>query len=332
MAVKFIRKCFISILETPIGGEDEIIKQIWGYDQEEATAGTPLGLRVSFIINKQLSDVSDNAVVKIYNLNQESRKALAQRSIYIYKTSKVRTLQISAGYKDDFGALFNGGIERVINTREGPDWVTEIKASSALAQILHNVLDKNWESDAGTPFKTIADEAFSSLAGVDKVSYSVEALSLISSITLPSFSANGSAYKTVQNLMRGIGLAWTIDSKEAKVVIPSNPLNAANSYLVDETSGLIGSPKVDDMGYEFRTLIDHNITTGTLVFISSQTLEASTPGLDALATAWTLEVRGDTHEDDWYMDVKTLFYPPIIKPAELIGNQPPIKEPEAVVL
>lgn len=324
MTVKFLRECYVTILETPYGGTSEVIKQVWGYDQNKK-ATVPTGLRLNFAIDKQLTDVADTAVLKIYNLNRESRLALAQRSIYLYKSARVRTLQISAGYENDFGALFNGGIERVTNTRQGPDWITEIKASSALAQIMHNVFDKNWLNDAGTPAKVIVDEILEE-DGLGKAKYSPGALQILQNTKIPSFFAEGSAYETVRKLIRGMGLVITSDVGKILVVEPGNPVDADQWVTVDEVSGLVGSPRIDDMGYEFRTLLDHRLSVGQLVKVEAQTLEESTPGLNALATVWTVNVRGDTHEDDWYMDVKTLFYPPQISPLQNMPLQPAIQE------
>ena len=328
---KFLRECFITVLETPSGKPDVVIKQVWGYDQNKK-ANFPTGLRLSFTIDKQLTDVADTATLRIYNLNRESRKALAQRSIYLYKTERVRTLQIQAGYADNFGALFTGGIERVTNTRQGPDWITEIKASSALAQIIHNVFDRNWQSDAGTPAFDISKVAIKNAYGVegDGVVYSDAARALLQKAKIPSFLASGNAHDTVRKLMRGLGLMLTVDMGKVIVVQPGNPISIdlTDTVTVNEFSGLIGSPMVDDMGYEFRTLIDHRISVGELVKVEAQTLEESIPdkqsipGLKTLATAWTINIRGDTHSDDWYMDVKTLFYPPQVSPMQNIGKQP----------
>lgn len=324
MTVKFLRESFVTILETPLGGKDEVIKQIWGYDQNKK-ATVPTGLRLNFTIEKQFTDVADLAVLKIYNLNHESRKAIAQRWIYPYKTSRVRTLQISAGYENDFGALFNGGIERATNTRQGPDWITEIRASSALSQALHNVFDRNWQNDAGTSAKTIADRLFEE-GGLGKAKYSDGALQLMEELKIPSFVASGSTLETLKKMMFSMGLVFTVDVNGALVVEPGNPVNSSEWIIVDEVSGLVGSPRVDNMGYEFRTLIDHRLTMGQLVKVESQTLEESVPGLNALATVLAVSIRGDTHEDDWYMDVKTMFYPPVTEVSLLnIGQQPAIQ-------
>ncbi len=323
MAAKFLRQCFVTILETPFGERDEVIKQIWGYDQNpEATV--PTGLRINFNIDKQFTDAADSAVLKIYNLNRESRQAIAQRWTYPYKTSRVRTLQIQAGYGSEFGALFNGGIERATNTRQGPDWITEIRASSALSQALFNVLDQNWQSDAGTLAKTIADRLFEA-GGLGKAKYSDGALQLLQGLKIPSFAASGSVYETLSKMMLGVGLVFTIDVNGALVTEPGNPMNSSEWLVVDEVSGLVGSPRIDNMGYEFRTLIDHRLTMGQLVKVESQTLEESTPGLDALATVWAMNIRGDTHEDDWYMDAQTLFFPLVDTAPFNIGPQPVIQ-------
>ena len=328
MSAKFLRQCLIFILHVPEQeGPIEFIKQIWGYNQKKGVS-TPHGLRINFTVEKQLTSVADKAVVRIYNLNRESRKALAQRNVYIYKTSQIRTLQIEAGYVDDRGAIFNGGIERVINKREGANWITEIKASSALAQMMYNVYDKSWQNDNGTSALVILDELFN-IGGFGVAQYSSEAKALLQATKLNSFHASGNIYETIRKLASSVGVTFTTNLGKTIVVEPSNPIDSTNPIIINESSGLVGSPMVDDLGYSFRSLIDQRITMGQLVKVESQTLEESTPGLNSLATVWTMKIVGDTHEDDWFMDINALYYPPQVQPMQNIGQQPPI-QPEIV--
>lgn len=325
MPDKFLRESFITVLETPYNQPPTVVKQVWGYDQnKEAT--TPTGLRIEFTINKQLTDVADKATIRIYNLNQASRKLLAQRSIYLYKTSRVRTVQIQAGYQDDIGALFNGGIELVTNTKRGPDWITEITATTALAQITHNLLDKHWQSDVGVSAKVMADEMFEK-SGQGKPIYSDRAKQILTSKKISSFFATGSAYESVRRLIRSVGLVFTTDVNGTVVVEPGNPLNAneEEAIVISEATGLVGSPRINDMGYEFKTLIDQRMIMGQLIRIKSRTLSESTPGLDVLATVWTMTVNGNTHDNEWHMDIKALFFPPITEPGLNMGLQAAIQ-------
>ncbi len=332
VAIKFLRKSYITILETPIGEEDRVVKQVWGYDQND-DATLPTGLRLTFAIDKKLVDVADTATLKIYNLNQNSRRELAQRSIYLYKTARVRTLQISAGYPGDFGGLFNGGVELVTNTRQGADWITEIKSSSALSQMLYNMFDKSWQSKGGTPMIDIFEEMATGNGGLGKPIYSDGAKTKLQETKITKYHASGSVFTSIRKMIKSMGLTFTMDNGQLIVTEQGQPIDddVAKAIVISEASGLVGSPRINDMGYEFRTLIDHRLTTGQLVIVKSQTLEESTPGLGALATIWGMAVRGDTHEDDWYMDVTTMFFPPILQPLTNIGQQPAYK-PEDIVL
>jgi hypothetical protein len=313
----------VTVLEIT-GGAKTVIKQVTGYVEQP----TPTGLRIDFSVNKALTDQADRATIRIYNLAPESRAALAQRNIHFTLGARRRVVQLSAGYASDerLAALFNGGVEKVTNTKRGPDWITEITGSAALNQMWNNTHDEHWGSRAGTPASTVLNR----LADVGKLGMpklSTEAAGVLNGTKLGSFTASGTAYDSIRRLIRGLGLTFTVDVDGFRVTKGINPTTTDPILAVNELSGMIGTPQVGDVGVDFRTLLDPRLIPGQLVRITSDTLAESTPGLGNLFTTWTVDITGDTHEDEWYMDVNALFYPAVEPKVELVGLSPAI-EPE----
>lgn len=314
--VRFDRQCFVTVAESPPG---TFQKQVRGYDDQALIPG---GLRIAFKVERKLTPVADTAVVRIWNLSAESRAALAQRSIYITRRDPVRMVQLHAGYRGNVGAIFNGAVVRVTNSRQGPDWITEIEGSAVAAHAF-NVVKMGEGSAAGTPLRTVLDRLFTAF-GVGRADYSPEALEVASSTLLDTVHAEGSAYDALRRLVAAAGLTFTVDVDGAHVVKPGYPKNWRSIVFVDELTGLIGTPKVEDTGIQFRALMDKALTPGQLLTVLSQTVAESTPGLGRKFTAWEVVNTGDTHGDDWYSDVHALHYPPVVEIGAPIGARLPL--------
>ncbi len=335
---QFLRRCFVTILE---GTSATPVKQILGYDD---SADPPIGLRINFRVERKFSAKADTAVVRIWNLNAESRGLLAQVSLRTQIArgaiqEPIRYMQVAAGYRGPPGevtqvpvaTIFNGPIIKVLNKREGPDWITEIEASAALAQAIGgNNVDLSVGSDPGISTKSVLADLFSK-AGYGSPRYSTQADGLVTRKKISTLAVNGSAVNSIERILASVGLVFTWDVDGGPLIVtPGNPLSEdpAEVLKVSEGSGLIGTPSIGDMGVNFKTLLDPRLSPGKLVELTSETLRESlqnTPSLrETKVTAWTVTMVGDTHENDWFCDVSSMFFPLVFeKKTGLIGRQPP---------
>jgi hypothetical protein len=315
MTENFNRHCFVSVAEQPPSGNlPVLIKQVVGF-AEDGVLSSRYGLRISFHITKALDEVADQAVVKIWNLNPESRRALAQRHI-MFVPSKPRYLQVSAGY-ERAKVIFNGAILMVTSTKTGPDWVTEIEAQSAFAQIMNNHFSKSYGQLTKVNGFTIANELINK-SGLPSARFHPEAEAKLKSIIPDTFvvdSQEGGTYEKLRMFLRSLDLRFYADSDSTWVMghgQPRLPPGTEGPLVIDKDSGLLGSPKAGNMGVDFRTLLDPRITPGRLCKVFSPSLAFSTTsegGSLSDLIAWTIEMAGDTHSDDWFCDVKGLYYP-----------------------
>ena len=292
------------------------IKVIDGYD------GQLGGVRISFRVECRITPVADTATVRIYNLSPASRGALAQRSLAFVRRAPVRYVQIEAGYEQSMGIIFKGALLRCFNKREGPDWITEMELNTSFGQALLNDVQQSWTSPVGVPVRRILVELFTK-AGFRDVKFSPTAERVLAGVVRVEYVASKSALEEAKRLLDSITeakLTLSIDLNTVIIMEIGAPKDGS-ILVLSESSGLVGSPKVKDMGVEFRSLLDPRLRPGQLVELHSQTLKESliNSSIGSGLVLWGVTYSGDTHGNDWYCDADSWFFPPLFESA-LVGG------------
>lgn len=319
LGTQFDRRCYVTVTDSA-----GYFKQVQGYRQ--TGSGLHIGLRVAFRVERGLTGLANTATVRIWNMEQRSRAAIAQRSLYFSRREPVRHLQVSAGYADRVGALFNGAVTRVLNEREGADWITTIEASTAAAHLFLNTMEKSWDSLTGVPLATILAQVFAA-TGLGEPQYSPTAMARVSSQVVTGMAVSGSAAAAAKRILRSYGLDFTVDVDGVHIYKDGQPLSATQVFFVDEYTGLLGSPKLNDLGAEITTLLDPRVGPGALLTVDSETLLASVPGLGNRFTVWKVTHNGDTHGNAWENKIEGQFYPPVQEVTQPIGRPPTVYPP-----
>ena len=111
-------------------------------------------LDIEFTVENDTDNKAGQAEIAIYNLSASSKS----------KIKKGEIIQLKAGYRDDYGIIFYGTIDKKWDEREGADVKTVIQASDSTKQL--------WQSGyvvkkypKGTPVANIVRDMFS-MAGV----------------------------------------------------------------------------------------------------------------------------------------------------------------------
>ena len=315
------RRVILRIVEGT-GATAVLKKTVYGFDD----SGSPYGLRVSFSVERKIASVADSAVVRIWNLNEESRSMIAQRSLYYDRRDPLRYLQIGAGHRgtsaitDTTSVIFNGAIVIAFNERQGPDWVTEIQASAVHGQALLNQINKPWRT---TPLANIIRELFG-VAGWANVNISPQAAIVIASKVETSLAVSGSAYQAATTVLKNHGLTFNVDHDGVTVFVSGYPRDPL-PLPVNEDTGLIGTPKVTALGADFKTLLDPRIRPGQLVTLKSETLGSSiAANLGSEYVIWGAKALGDTHTDDWSSEAEGRITPPPSDAASSVAGPVPI--------
>ncbi len=294
------RTSFVTILDGEVP-----FKVIEGHRNDNERLG---GLRIAFSVERKATFDADTATIKIWNLSAATRASLAQRSLAFARRDPIRYVMLEAGYKDLNGVIFHGTIMRVTNTRDGPDWITEIDAMTAMAG-LFDTTPYSIKSKSGVPVKTIVTELLQ-LAGFKKVFFSLEAEILLGGKFETSYAKMGSAYYGAAQLLNNYGLALLPDLGNVIVFQPGWPVDATVQDI-DEYAGLVGTPKLNDLGADIRVLLNPNLLPGRKVQVVSQTIDASVgdKSLGRIFTIYNVSCKGDTHGNDWFSDLNCWYFP-----------------------
>lgn len=238
------------------------------------------GLRVQFKIEKTNESRSNKAVIKVFNLNPDSRTFLEGDDM---------RLELKAGYPGALEIVAAGDITKAVSIRKHPDWITEIELKDGGKALKENHVDFSFK--AGTPYQAILTAALEGL-GVTQGPSSFA----LSEIAIGGFSFSGTAKELLDKLARRFGLEWSVQNEAVQIGTEGTPLPAL-APLVTSQTGLIGNVIKREKGIEFKTLLNGEIIPKHPVTVNSQDI------------AGEFEVRkvtidGDTHGGPWYSMVE----------------------------
>lgn len=254
------------------------------------------GLRTVFTVSKTSLKEPNKCDIKIYNLSETTRGQLKTKSAPVV---------LSAGYSDSSGVIFTGDARTIDSARDGADWVTHIQCGDGERSFRFARFGKSYGPGA-TVLQVIQD--------------TVEALGLnpgntvsLDPSTFPNafqtfpqgFTAHGRASDTLDQLMRAIGLSWSIQNGSV-IVRPPNGVLPGSAIYLSPTTGLIGSPdhsaptqKVFSSMVKARSLLQWQHRVGGAVQLAAK-------GISGVFSSYKVEFRGDTNGNDWYTDLELI--------------------------
>lgn len=284
-------------------------------------------LRISFSIEKTLTETLNTSTIRIYNLSPTSRKIVeAPNNAVILK----------AGYTQDKGALtiFVGIVRRSLTIREGVDWVTELELDDGLIAYRDSKFSTSFDpgSRGVDVLKQVADKFG---IAVGKLPDAIE-----QKIYPNGFSFVGRARDAMAKVCNYLGLEWSIQNQTIQVLkkggyrertaivistdtgmIKSPQLEAktmsdklaAKQGLTTNSAGVVtkksdkltvsGNPPKDRLevqGYKVETLMQPTILPGDVVQVKAE-------GIDNFFKVEKVTHQGDTHGDEWVTELSLRF-------------------------
>lgn len=185
------------------------------------------GLKISFKIDKDVSQESNKSELKIWNLKSETRE----------KIEKADTkLEIYAGYKDTGGPvkIYTGSVLMSETKDEGKDVVTELKLGDGADSLRDTVVSLSFPPD--TDGRRIAD----TIAGEMGLTISYAKDVLMESFK-NGFSHAGYAKDAMTTVCNAFGCDWSIQNGIIQVIMAGGTF-ADRGIVFSPESGLVGSP------------------------------------------------------------------------------------------
>lgn len=266
--------------------------------------GKEESLRITFDIDKDLTQQTNKSQVAIYNLSETTRKKLEVDDMIC---------ELQVGYAEDIGLrrIFLGAVTYSTTRREGADKITELEISDGQIAIRDTVVSLGYS--AGITGSKIINDVAAEMGLVTQIATDVEFSSYPT-----GFSFVGMGRDCLDKVCNASGATWSIQNNVLQVIMSGGSTNL-KAFVFSASSGLIGSPeriikslkrpdqeakkkrkvkkenKEKKAGWKIKTLLAPTVNPGDLVRVESSTV-----------TGWfrveTEKHSGDTHGQEWYTE------------------------------
>lgn len=213
----------------------------------------------------------NESTVDIYNLSRDS----------INKIARGNTCTIQAGYKGDYGVIASGKISYVETKRDGVDKITNIhvvegddyshiKVTSKTATSAKKGEELKITFKKGTHASTIIKK-LCSILGIK-----LAVLKLPKDVVYKKgYTVTAEILDDIQTIVKDCGASMYY--RRGQMVIRSIKEGTDEKFTLNEGTGLIGEPEPFEedgvKGYKVKCLLQHRITTASIITIDSSTVK-----------------------------------------------------------
>lgn len=197
-------------------------------------------LRVTFEITKDHQSAPNQAIIKIYNLNDVNQRRIR---------FEFEDIVLNAGYKDSEMLLFRGNIMHVYRYRGKTDWIVEIVAGDGDKDFRNAVVNESFA--AGVSDAQLVDRLSGSFFSTKKGA--VKGVSNVGRVRGKVVSGN--TRRELDLIARQNNCNWSIQDGMLQI-IPVDGVLDSQAILVNENTGMVGTPEQDDKGIKIKTLLN----------------------------------------------------------------------------
>lgn len=262
------------------------------------------GLRVNFNIEKSLVGYPNLANIKIYNLSESKRNDIEKSDI---------TIRVFAGYKDTgLPLLFSGDVINVIHRFIQPDWVSEIFCRDGGKVLDNAIINKAFPE--GMTTENIANELLKEMDGISKgLTDGLKDCLTGKKSLLRAWQASGSIKSIWDELAKNCDFEWSINDGVFETVPKNIPADDVPPIIINQKSGMIGSPERTDIGVNVKNHLLPELKLGRTIKIKSisETINAGNLFFKKVPPIRNEGVYridkivhiGDTHDNPWSTDI-----------------------------
>ncbi|WP_410009812.1 phage protein [Pantoea agglomerans] len=238
-------------------------------------------LRVAFSITHTHDKTPNRATLRVWNLNPSHRHQVTGGEF------KQVALAVGYGSLENCRVLYAGQITKPAVIREGLDFILELTCDDGATAYRDAFV--NVTLAAGSTHEDVIAHCAGEMTGITPGN-----IGLLADVT---FTRAKVCYGPARHVMTQVadhhGADWMIQNGELHVLHPDYCLPDEGA-LLNEASGMLGSPKPTDRGLEVSCLLRPEITVGSLVRVESIVADY---GGDYKAVA--VKSDGDTHASRW---------------------------------
>lgn len=272
-------------------------------------------LRIQFEIEKFYDITLNTARITIFNLAPILRRKLLKRKADL-ESSPFTTITVVAGYAAKEGTIFKGNLLQGFSTRQGPNWQTQLECVTAWDQYVSAHFKESDSFEDISAFDLL--QRFSGQNWLNTAStfeiLDFDEITRLRNTKITGYASSGRVLTEVAKLLRKFNLRITSDDLEMFITKENEPLNPTEesiSPLMAAETGLLGSPRMTEVGVVARALLNHDLRVGKLFRVRAEsTTENDLLGLETQTfTCTRLRHFGDTHADDWETEAEGAWFP-----------------------
>ncbi len=236
-------------------------------------------LRVSFDIEKNSNSEPNNGSIFVYNLNEKNRNRIS--------SGEFNKAILAVGYEQP-RVIYGGDVLSVVQHREDLDFITELILGDGQKDIegaMISVTVKSGSTDAD-----IIKECLKTMPNTE-----TEVIELPNKRALPrSKVMNANTRDILTGVAKNQNADWSIQDG-ALIILPKDKVLSDNEgFVLNQNTGMIGSPQRTNDGMEVRCLLNASMQIGGLVRVESIIKEYNG---DYKITK--LQHKGDISTNDW---------------------------------
>lgn len=275
----------------------------------ELTIGnmTVSGLRVKFNVEKSLVGYPNLANIKIYNLSESSRNKIEEENLPV---------SFSAGYGTPV-LLFKGQIVNIIHQKIGVDWISEIFSGDGSKELADATVNKTLSAGATT--ENIYNELVGQLDGVTKgITEGLQNCVSGKKSLLRSIQLSGSVKQWLDAISAECGFEYSVNDGVIETNPVGQPLDDVEPVIINQSTGMIGSPERTEVGVTVKTLLNPNLKLARRIKIEAVSEKINVGNLffrdvppvknQGIYRIDKLIHAGDTHDNEWQSTISARVF------------------------
>lgn len=219
------------------------------------------GLTISFDLTKTITSEPNEATISIVNLNQSTRNLITDK--------KYNRILLNAGYGDDMRTLFVGYIDELENRKDSTDITTTMTCSDGskdYREARTAVTVKKGQSDKEI-VKEVLKDMPNTETGIQEYKKSTK---------LPrGKTLVGNSRDILKTVAKNQDANWSIQDGKLLILPKTSALANNEGFLIQEGTGMLGSPQKTSDGLEVRCLLNNVMRVGQLCRVASRIKEYS---------------------------------------------------------
>lgn len=253
-------------------------------------------LNIEFDVRKTLTQETNIASIKIYNLSQDSMNRVQESGSLVY---------LFAGYTADSGEeiIFTGNISKVVHSKQNENTTLEIESGDGDAVFRNVVIVLEYEEkvDARDILRDITTRAGITIRDYENVPFKMYQ---------QGFAFVGQITEAIDKVTKFLGYEWSIQNNELQIVRKGKP-SIVSINLVSIREGLLERPNrntdaenrmsgdVKAPGWSLKTLLNPKYEPGGQVDIDTELIK----GLFKIESVRHL---GSLYSNNWTSEIDVI--------------------------